>query len=306
MLIEISGTQEEGERMKNAIDQEICSKCKLCIEVCPCNIIGLNENEEVFFIPERVAICLKCGQCMAVCNTKAIHVNDFSYDNELFELPENKVFYEELQNFLANRRSIRNFKDKPVSKEMIQQIIDSIAFAPYGSAPNEVNITVVNNRKTIESALPSISEFLGNIVEWIDNPFTRFMIKRKKGIETFNTIKNHIYPISKLGNYKLEYGDRITRNAPAMLIFHGSKGAEEHTNNSFIDATYAMLSAHALGLGATMIGIVPAAINKIQKVKDIFQIPEDHEAVISIILGYPKYKYMRAVKREKKNIHWID
>ena len=33
--------------MKNAIDQEICSKCKLCIEVCPCNIIGLNKNEEL-------------------------------------------------------------------------------------------------------------------------------------------------------------------------------------------------------------------------------------------------------------------
>ncbi len=211
-----------------------------------------------------------------------------------------------MQDFLATRRSIRNFKDKPVPKEMIQQIIDSIAFAPYGSSPNEVNITVVNNRKTIESALPLISEFLGNIVEWIDNPFIRFMIKRKKGIETFNTIKNHIYPIAKLGNYKLEYGDRITRNAPAILIFHGSKGAEEHTNNSLISATYTMLSAHSLGLGATMIGIVPAAINKIKKVKDIFQIPEDNEAVISVVLGYPKYKYKRAVKREKKHIAWID
>ena len=154
--------------------------------------------------------------------------------------------------------------------------------------------------------MPSISEFLGNIVEWIDNPFTRFMIKRKKGIETFNTIKNHIYPISKLGNYKLEYGDRITRNAPVILIFHGSIEAEEHTNNSLIYATYAMLSAHSLGLGAAMIGLVPAAINKMKKVKDIFQIPDDHEAVISVILGYPKYKYNRAVKREKKNITWID
>ena len=123
--------------------------------------------------------------------------------------------------------------------------------------------------------------------------------------EVCNTIKNHLYPIAKLGNYKLDNGDRITRNAPAILIFHANKGAEEHTNNSIIYATYAMLAAHSLGLGASMIGLVPAGINKIEKVKDIFQIPKENEAVISVILGYPKIKYRRAVKREKKLITWI-
>jgi ferredoxin len=292
--------------MKNAINQETCIKCKLCIEVCPCNILGLNEKEEVYFISERETICLECGQCMAVCSTKSLQIGAFSYDNDLFDLPENRVGYDEWSNFLSTRRSIRNFKDKAVPKEIIQQIIHSIAFAPFGSAPNEVNITVVNSRKKIESALPIISEFLDNIVKWIENPISRFMIKRKKGAETFNTIKNHLYPIAKLGNYKLEYGDRITRDAPAILIFHANKEAEEHTNNSLIYATYAMLSAHSLGLGATMIGIVPAAINKIKEVKDIFQIPGENEAIISVIIGYPKYKYKRAVKREKKHINWIE
>lgn len=292
--------------MKNSINQETCIKCKLCIEVCPCNILGLNEKEEVYFISERETICLECGQCMAICSSKSLQLGAFSYDNDLFDLPEIKVGYDEWSNFLSARRSIRNFKDKAVSKEIIQQIINSIAFAPFGSAPNEVNITVVNNRGTIESALPIISEFLDNIVKWIENPVTRFMIKRKKSAETFNTIKNHLYPIAKLGNYKLEYGDRITRDAPAILIFHANKEAEEHTNNSLIYATYAMLSAHSLGLGASMIGIVPAAINKIKAVKDIFQIPEENEAIISVIIGYPKFKYKRAVKREKEHITWID
>ncbi len=292
--------------MPNTINQETCKKCKLCIEVCPCNILGINEKEEVFFIPEREAICLECGQCMAVCNTKSIQIDAFAYDRELFDLPENKVAYAEWLDFLATRRSIRNFKDKAVTKKVLRQIIDSISFAPFGSAPNEVNITIVNNRKTITSALPLISEFLDNIVKWVENPFMRFMIKRKKGLETFNTIQNHLYPIAKLGNYKLAYGDRITRNAPAILIFHANKGAEEHTHNALIYATYAMLSAHSLGLGATMLSLVPAAINKIEKVRNIFQIPEDNEAIISVIVGYPKFKYKSAVKREKTHITWIE
>ncbi len=292
--------------MGSNINQEICSKCKLCIEVCPCNIIGLNTNEEVYFIPERKSICLSCGQCMAVCSTKAITVNGLSYENDFIELPENKIDYENFIDFLANRRSIRNFKNKPISNEIIKQILDSISYAPYGAEPEKINITVINNRQKIETTLPYIAKFLDDIIKWIENPIASFIIKRKKGQETFNTIKNHLYPIAKLENYKLKFGDRITRDAPAILIFHAKKGAEEHTNNSLIYATYSILVAHSLGLGATMIGIVPAAINKVKEVREAFQIPKENEAIMSVIIGYPKYKYKRAIKRKIQKINWIE
>jgi len=269
-------------------------------------VLRINEKEEVCFIPEREVICLKCGQCMAVCSTKSIKVNGFSYDNDLIDLPENNVDYQNFIDFLANRRSIRNFKNKSVSDETINQIIASISYAPFGAEPEKVNVTIVNNRKKIESALPHIEGFLDNIVKWIENPVASFMIKRKKGQETFNTIKNHLYPIAKLENYKLKFGDRITRNAPAIIIFHANKKAEEHTNNSLIYATYVMLAANSLGLGATIIGIVPAAINKTKEVREIFQIPVENEAVISVIIGYPKYKYKRTIKRNVQKINWID
>ena len=292
--------------LENTISQERCKKCKLCIEVCPCNIIGVNRDGDVSFIPERISICLHCGQCMAICSTKAIKVNALSYDNDITDVPENNVNYQSFINFISNRRSIRNFEQTLISKEIIQNILDSIYYAPFGSEPEKVNIAVVNNRKTIESALPYIADFLDNIVRWVENPIASYMIKRKRGQETFHTIKRHLYPIAKLENYKLKFGDRITRNAPAILIFHADKGAEEHTNNSLIYATYVMLAAHSLGLGATMVGIVPAAINKVREVRDIFNIPEGHEAVMSVILGYPKYKFKRAIKRNVQAIHWVD
>lgn len=113
---------------------------------------------------------------------------------------------------------------------------------------------------------------------------------------------NNLYPISKLKNYKLEYGDRITRNAPVLIIFHAAEGAEAHSKNSMIYASYTMLAAHALGLGAAMNEIVPAAINKNKKVREVFDIPGTHEASISLILGYPKYSYQRTVKRRKHSI----
>jgi len=66
-----------------------------------------------------------------------------------------------------------------------------------------------------------------------------------------------------------------------------------------------MLAAHAIGLGATMIECVPPAINQIDKLKEIFQIPKENEAVMSVIVGHPKYRYKRTIKRNKHKIHKV-
>ena len=291
---------------ENFVNQEKCKKCKLCIEVCPVNIIGIDANGLVNFIPERESTCLECGQCMAVCSTGAVKISKYTYEDNFMKLPENTVDYQKYIDFIATRRSIRNFKNKPVEKELIEKILNSLDYAPYGAEPNKVEITIINNRKKIEGILPLTEKFLDNIITWVDNPIISRIIKHKKGLETFNTIKNHLYPMSKLENYKLKYGDRITRGAPAIIVFHADKGAEEHTNNSLIYATYVMFAIHSLGLGGTMNGIIPAAINKDKQIKQMFNIPEQHEAVISIMFGYPKYRYQKTVKRERKKINWIE
>ena len=291
---------------KNFINQEKCKKCKICVEVCPVNILGIDANGLVNFIPERESICLECGQCMAVCSADAVKISKYTYKDNFIKLPENTVDYQKYIDFIATRRSIRNFKNKPVEKKLIEKMLNSLDFAPYGAEPNKVEITVINNRKKIEESLPLTEKFLDNVVKWIENPIISRVIKQKKGLETFNTIKNHLYPMSKLENYKLKYGDRITRGAPAIIVFHADKGAEEHTNNSLIYATYLIFALHSLGLGGTFNGIIPAAINKDKLIKQMFNIPEQHEAVISIMFGYPKYKYKKTVKRKPKKINWIE
>lgn len=291
--------------MKNFIDKETCTQCRLCVEICPCHIFGVNDQKEVYVIQQRESICQICGQCMAICKPEAISIEGLSYEKNFFDLPENKVGYDDFINFLSNRRSVRHFKNKPVPDEAMNQILDSIAFAPFGAMPEKMHITVVNDRAKIEEAQPYFFEFLDNIVRWVERPVASFLMKSGNKKETFNTVKNHLYPILKLGNYNPEFGDEVTRNAPALLLFHAEKGAEEHTHNSLIYATYTMLAAQSLGLGTTMNGIVPPAINKTKKLRDIFRISEGHEVVISLIIGYPKYNYQKAIKRNFHQVHRV-
>jgi len=291
--------------MNNTINQEICTQCKLCIQVCPCNILGTDEDGKTQFLQDRVQVCFACGQCMAVCKSGAALVEGLEYGKELMDLEENTVDYSSFMNFLSHRRSYRNFKDKPVPDEILQKIVDAINYAPFGSHPEKMHITVVNSRKVIESSLPHIEKFLKSIPGWVDSRFFSFMIKKKKGKETFNTLKTHLAPIARIGNYNLEYGDRISRGAPALMIFHAEQHAEEHTNNSLIYATMAMLAAQSCGMGSSMIGIIPAAINKVKEVREIFKIPENHDAVMSVIVGYPKIKYRKSVARNRYTLNWV-
>ncbi|RLD46445.1 MAG: hypothetical protein DRI86_03140 [Bacteroidetes bacterium] len=287
------------------VNHRICNKCKLCVEICPVNLIKQGENGLIKFINNRKDICLECGQCMAICKSSAIKIEKYNYEDNLKKIPKDFISHDNFIDFISSRRSVRNFKNKKVEEEKINKILEVLRYAPYGAMPNNVEITVINNRDRIQHILPMAEEFLDNIVKWIKKPIMRKIIKLKLGVETYNTIRNHIYPMAKLNNYKLKYGDRITRDAPALIIFHAKKGAEEHTNNSLIYATYTMLAIHSCGLGGSMNGIIPAAINKDPRIKEAFNIPENHEATMSLTLGYPKYKYAKAIIREQKKVNWV-
>jgi len=42
--------------MSSTLNQEVCGKCNLYMEFCPCNSIGINDKKEVDFTEERLLI----------------------------------------------------------------------------------------------------------------------------------------------------------------------------------------------------------------------------------------------------------
>lgn len=286
------------------IDQKACSRCGICAEICPASVIEKDNDGVVKFKPDFTELCLACGQCMAVCNNKSIFAKGLNYEKDFFELNGEDTFL----SLVKHRRSVRRFKPKPIEKELINKILEAISQVPHGDSKHHVEVTVINKRAKIMEALPLMSAFFDKLAKWLHNPFMRTMIRLKKGKHTINTLMNHLLPRIEKGIYK-EYSheyDGITRGAHTLLIFHAPKDAEEHKEDSYILVTYATLAAQALGLGSTIIGLVPAALNKTPELRKIFNIPDNHNTVVSLIIGYPKYKYKRGIKRELKSINWSD
>jgi nitroreductase/NAD-dependent dihydropyrimidine dehydrogenase PreA subunit len=297
--------------MKNTItvNQLTCKKCILCTEVCPNKILIKSESNEIVFRPDRVALCFKCGQCMAVCSTKSIKVNGLSYETDFFELPQNgsddyeKSFY----NMIHTRRAIRNFKDKPVPGELLEKIVEAISFAPPGFPPLKIKIIVIQNTMLIRNALPIMIKFYDKLVVIMKKPMYRYFIKKETGEKKFKTMQEHLIPllISRLPELKNGTEDTITRNAPAMILFLADKNEEDISQDISIAATYGMLATHSLGLGGSIMDLIPPAINKDDELRKLFCVPDNHEIVTSLIIGYPKYKYQRGIKRNLKSVKWI-
>ncbi len=288
------------------IDATTCTKCELCVKICPAGIIEKTENTCISFRKDRIDICIACGHCMAMCETKSIKIKGISYETNFKDIPAIPINHQQLMDFLMTRRSVRIFQNKPVPRELIDKILEVISTAPFGVSPDNVEITVVSGKSLIENAVPEMSKIYMQLGKVIKIPVLGWLIRRNMPRETSNTLMNFIVPHIEKGHYSnAGNADDIARNAPALFIFHAPKGAEEHTVDAHIYLTYALLAAHSLGLGATAIGLIGPAINQSKWLRTMFQIPAGNEVVETMILGYPKLKFKHAIVRPRNKVVYI-
>jgi nitroreductase/NAD-dependent dihydropyrimidine dehydrogenase PreA subunit len=290
-----------------SINRETCKRCLLCSEVCPNKILFRNNLNEMTTRTDRIDLCFKCGQCMAVCSTQSIIVDGLTYEHDFFSLPEESTYENYFYNMIHTRRAVRNFIDKPVPKELLEKIVEAISFAPPGFPPLKTSIIVVQDTELIRKALPYMIQMYDSLTKSMKNPLIRFFIKNEVGEKKFKTMREHLIPLlkSRLPELKKGTEDTITRYAPAMILFLADKRGEDISQDISIAATFGMLATHSLGLGGSIMDLIPPPIDRDKKLRELFGIPDNDQVVTSIIIGYPKYKYQRGIKRELKSVRWI-
>ena len=64
-----------------AVNEELCSGCKVCVGLCPYNAITFSEEEKVASVSD--VLCKGCGVCVAACPAGAITARHFT-DTQIF------------------------------------------------------------------------------------------------------------------------------------------------------------------------------------------------------------------------------
>ncbi len=290
-------TRRAQDHAQVAIDHEKCNLCGLCVEVCKGNPLYI-ENERVMVDQNRLFGCVGCGQCTAICPQNCISVTGRTLKPEdFYPIPKKgeRAGYEQLSALLAARRSIRNFKKEEVSDEHINKILEAASTAPMGLPPSEVEVFILKGFARVnEFASDAVDYFLG--IKWMFSSPMLLLYRPFIGKEAYDLFKSFMQPLPNVFNEARRKGqDWLLYDAPLAIYFYSSPTSDPA--DPLIPATYAMLAAESLGLGTCMIGSIGPFLKYKNKLTRKYGIPPRHNTGVFLIIGHPRYKYQRAVKR---------
>ena len=195
----------------------------------------------------------------------------------------------ELFEAIKGRRSVRNYLDKPVEREKIEQIIEAGLWAPTGQNIQPCRFIVVTDRALIDEIEAEIYK-IGRLFKRIRPVVGLFgqEMRGGKGKRVFKSLKEK-------GLYK----------APAIIMVGAMRDSSStYLKDCSLVTQNLMLAAHAIGLGSCYIGWM-RLLNYSLKIKRRLKLPKGFDIADAILLGYPA-STPQAPKRKTvpETTHW--
>ncbi len=280
------------------IDFNQCSDCGLCSVVCKDLTLTMKKGK-ITIDNNPLFGCVGCAQCVAVCPEDCIEVEGRTITMDDFvPLPEFKTAanFDQLYSSMFKRRSIRDFKDKDIEQKQIEKIIRAASTAPMGIPPSDVEVVIFKGKEKVKSFVTDFIKYLESI-EWMFSKWTIPLWKPFLSKEDYEMQKSFLKPLVKFLIERNKKGeDWLLYNAPLAMYFYGSPYSDPA--DAYIPATYAMLVAESLGLGTCMIGSINPFLKRgASLLKKKYKINPKNRNGIFLIIGYPKVKYHKGIKR---------
>lgn len=289
----------------HTIDTEACNGDGLCADVCPQNVLEIDDGKAAT-VGSRSGDCILCGQCVAVCPTEALQLPALP-DEDFEELPQPPFGYEDFLTFLKRRRSVRIFKDRPVATETIEKILAAATTAPMGLPPHSTGVIVIQKQEELAFLREALVKDYDTVIKGLSNPMGRVFFRLFAGAENYAALKNYVVDMARHANqaYHRDGTDRYLYNAPVLMLFHGNRSALCYDENAHLVCHHAMLASLSLGLGATIIGLVPPIVDRSEALRRRYQIPKENRVLTSLIIGHPKYRYSKSIRRDLAGVRIV-
>ncbi|MFX1566821.1 MAG: nitroreductase family protein [Promethearchaeota archaeon] len=291
------------------VDQEKCSKCLNCIKHCPasCYTNSTNEitGEKSIEFNDIHGWCISCGHCISVCPVNAIKYesSETTFEFEYANKPSSIVPYETLIKIIRARRSIRNFKEKNLSKEDIKAVLEAMRYAPTSHNMQQVYYIIITDPKKIEKLKQEairLVKFYRKIIKY-SFFFKLFLPKNVKEVIFDPSIKEGMDDmIKQFGEGK----DVIFHSAPVIIITYAPSMGPTTCLDSAIALTHGMFAAQARDLGTCCIGFSHEALRRYKQNNKWLNIPKNMEVTGVLILGHPDGQYLRAPPRKSVKLQW--
>lgn len=167
------------------------------------------------------------------------------------------------EQLMEQRRSIRDFLDKPVPRSLVLQIIQDCCLAPSAANNQPWQFIVVLDRKTIKTLSDEAKKnIIAGIRKQPDSPIAAYLAQLEQA--SFN----------------------VFHNAPCLVYIVGNPKIPSLAFDVSLAAAYFMFSATSRGLGTCWIGLG-------REIRDpgllaSIGVPEGFRIIAPIIVGYPR------------------
>lgn len=281
---------------KITIDHTKCILCGNCTKICGGKTLEIVEKSIVQTYP---ALCCSCGHCAAICPENAI--SSRKENNRAFTVRNFDGDLDAIEQLLIKKRSVREFKNQKIEKEVLEKLIYYAEKSPSSSnARKRSYIVITDENKILEIEKAVLGKFysLKKLLNPVIINTVRFFNKRL-GYD-LSLVKEDI---SKLNREFSKGNFPIFRNAPCIMLVIAPKGAVQAKDDCIIAQQYMMLYAQSKGIGSCIIGYAQYAHKTLEKV---LKIKEGHTIYSVSIFGYPKFTYSNEIQYlNKPVVNWI-
>lgn len=190
---------------------------------------------------------------------------------------------------IYERRSVRKYKDKPVSKETIEKILDAGRMAPSAINRQPWKFYVLTKKEAIQSLSREIARIAGK----------EFLKSGPKQI--LKAVGHLLHFPHDIRFFKGEYF--IFHGAPVVIFITGPRNDEWAPLDIGMSSQNIMLAAKSLGLDTCPVGMGKYA----ERTKNYSQlhIPSSEQIYLSIVLGYGD-ENPTLHERARDNVVYID
>ncbi|XXJ20971.1 nitroreductase family protein [Desulfovibrio caledoniensis] len=267
------------------IDETRCKRDGLCAADCPAGCIvfekgGLPEPHE-----KKQAYCLDCGHCMAVCPADAIRLTRFADGGEPVDRSLN-ISYDQAEQFLKARRSVRAFRDEPVDRDLLGRVLAVTEYCPSGHNARPTRWIVAEGRDRV-------AEVAGAVAGWM---------RAESEAESGLAAALHLPGIVRAWDNGT---DIICRNAPALAVAVGPGQGITPREDGVIATAYLELALTAAGLGACWCGYLVAAAAHDAGVRGFLGLKDGESVYGALMLGRPARRYAAIPPRPAPTVDWL-
>ncbi len=268
------------------IDQDKCKRDALCTAVCPLGLIEIRTDDSYpSWIEDAEDLCINCGHCVCVCPSEALTVSGMAPE----ECPQTREVplpsYRQLDHFLRARRSIRNYKDQSVDREILTSLLETASFAPSGHNSQPVHWLVIESRDEIR-------RLAALVIDWV-----------RQTIEKEPEIAQPLH-FDRVAAAWERGRDRVLRGAPNLVVAHADASLRAAQAACIIAVAHLELAAVARGLGVCWAGYFNAAANSYGPLMDALALPAGHQVFGALMMGHPVHRYVRVPRRNEPRVTW--